>query len=509
MVVRPGDWIRLGNNIYHYRGEPEITWKYEGGLLMVNGEVVGINFTGLPINEGLALIRRYGKCIISGSWTNAQEIPLPLLRALRRHSSRGLGLQLTRFRGSGAGLSKLKVLGDRLDAVSYVSRSRGALGLKGLSNLSERVEVSVSVYKADDQFFRELGGINNLTKLHVAHVLPSNLFPNCLVPFTNLLELRIDRVGLGEEDLIFVRHFPRLWKLILHGSGDWRVKAEALARLKELRFLSLEKLPGGDSGLKFLRGLRKLRWLQLVCGSGDAIDVNGMMELRSLGQLSALSLSFCHVKQRAASSLPGLEGLKSLSLHYKKKQQIRGLGGWLSHLKHLEGITLSGVNLQEKGTAPLEPLRNSLLILALIDNGLTDEQVRGVRQFRRLEHLVLDGNPVGDRGIRQLRGMGNLKLLSLERLRLTDQALEHIGALPNLEYLRLGDNRVTDRGIRHLAELDGLRFLGLAGTKIGNRALRYLSGMKRLGKVVLRNTSVTNGAVLSFKSRRPDCEVVY
>ena len=509
--MRPGEWIRLGKNIFRYQGEKEIVWEEKGGLIKINGKVKGINFSRLSIKEGLTMIRKHAKCIESVSWSNAQEIPLSILIALKKHSTGGIAIQLNDFRGSPEQIGRLKVLGEKLESVSYVTFIKKAPGLTGLSKLDKHVEILLSVDKANDGFFKKIEGIKNLVKLRIRLLLPSGLFPNCLKKYVTLRVLGIWHIGPGNRDLDFFKNYNRLWSMRLYGYGGRYVKREALGKLKNLRILSLEKLPGGDVSLSFLQGLNKLQALGLLCDCSNEINAQGMMQLAKLPKLEGLSISFCKVNRQAAKMLPRIKRLKYLSFSNmeKGKGRARALLTYLSRMKKLEGIGLYRVGLQKMGIDMLLPMKDTLKKLSLMDNGLKDHQLKKLRSFKGLEYLMLSENNIGGPSIRYLEGMKKLKMLYLRKTNVGYEGLNYLTRLQKLVYLRLDKTRISDKGYRHLAKMRNLRYLGLQGTQVGDRTLDYLVNMEQLRMVDISNTNVTKEAILEFKNKRPDCEIVH
>lgn len=99
--------------------------------------------------------------------------------------------------------------------------------------------------------------------------------------------------------------------------------------------------------------------------------------------------------------------------------------------------------------------------LALMDCGLTDAELAGLKSLTLLEHLTLADNPqITDKGMATVKGFERLRALNLNK------------------------TAVSDKGLAELRGLDGLRTLSVRMTKVtGDAADRFPDGMPNLRKV--------------------------
>ena len=102
-----------------------------------------------------------------------------------------------------------------------------------------------------------------------------------------------------------------------------------------------------------------------------------------------------------------------------------------------------------------------LRTLALVDGGLTDADLAGLKKLTRLESLDLSQNP-----------------------RVTDKGMAVVKALERLEFLYLAGTSITDAGLFELRPLDGLRTLNVTGTKVtADGAEKFVDEMPNLRAV--------------------------
>jgi hypothetical protein len=102
-----------------------------------------------------------------------------------------------------------------------------------------------------------------------------------------------------------------------------------------------------------------------------------------------------------------------------------------------------------------------LRTLAVIDGGVGDADLAGLRKLTRLESLDLSQNP-----------------------RVTDKGMAVVKGLERLEFLYLADTGITDKGLFELKPLDGLRTLHVGGTKVtADAAERFVDEMPNLRAV--------------------------
>lgn len=173
---------------------------------------------------------------------------------------------------------------------------------------------------------------------------------------------------------------------------------------------------------------------------------------------------------RVAVSLDGpsdavLAGLKkfpqvgAVSVFDASKCSDRGLAA-LKDLPNLRKLAVEKGALTPAAASAVGQCKE-LRHLSLLNCGLTDAELAGLKSLALLEHLTLADNPqVTDKGLATVKGF--------ERLR----------------FLNLNKTAVSDKGLAELRGLDGLRTLSVRMTKVtADAAEKFPDGMPNLRKV--------------------------
>ena len=90
---------------------------------------------------------------------------------------------------------------------------------------------------------------------------------------------------------------------------------------------------------------------------------------------------------------------------------------------------------------------------------LTDEGMRLLSRFPRLEHIDIGGTAITDRGLAVLQSLPALKSISLWWTRVTDDGAQHLAQCHSLERVNLGGTQTGDGALRALAGKQNLRDL--------------------------------------------------
>jgi len=114
----------------------------------------------------------------------------------------------------------------------------------------------------------------------------------------------------------------------------------------------------------------------------------------------------------------------------------------LKSLPHLRRFVLNKSDLNPSRINSIGQYKE-LRYLGLVDAGLTNIEITGLKSLKLLEHLSLSENP-----------------------KLNDAAMQTVKQLERLRELHLSNTAITDKGLAELSGLDGLRTLNLTNTKV-------------------------------------------
>ena len=121
------------------------------------------------------------------------------------------------------------------------------------------------------------------------------------------------------------------------------------------------------------------------------------------------------------------------------------------------------------------------------------------------ESLQLNERATND-SLRALSVFDKLQTLFLTGTKVTDAGLVHLKGLTNLSRLGLESTQITDAGLTHLGRLPKLHSLNLYGTNLTDAALVHLVGLKKLQVIYLNNTRITDMGLAELKKALPNCD---
>ncbi|MBI2804226.1 MAG: hypothetical protein HYX68_04480 [Planctomycetes bacterium] len=232
--------------------------------------------------------------------------------------------------------------------------------------------------------------------------------------------------GVTDRELKEFAKFTSLCLLVLSGQsvlgGDGAVTDSgltALAGLKNLQTLALERSDVTDEGMKTIGKLARLRHLDLW---GVGITGRGLKELAPLKNLRCLMLSSV-----------GDSDLKEIT-----------------RFTDLETLVLSAAE-------------------------VTDKEMRQLKSLKKLRTLNLGRTKITDIGLKEIATLAALENLSVHRTKITDAGLKEIAALPRLQFLNLQETAVTDAGLKLVGTIKSLRKLDLiASRKVSKSGIEHL-----------------------------------
>ncbi len=162
-----------------------------------------------------------------------------------------------------------------------------------------------------------------------------------------------------------------------------------------------------------------------------------------------------------------------------------------------------------KGCKSLEPL--SVLdpedINGLIDEWpdfipYTDEMLRPLAVFNRLEELHLARTPITGRVFDQFPPLRELRILIVDETAFDDHGLERLADSIWMQRLDLSSTKVTGKGLATLHRMKSLRDLSLYSTEVGDSDLEVFTSLPSLRNVNLGLTRVTDAVAGQLSALR-------
>jgi hypothetical protein len=133
---------------------------------------------------------------------------------------------------------------------------------------------------------------------------------------------------------------------------------------------------------------------------------------------------------------------------------------------------------------------------------LTDEMLRPLAVFSRLEELHLARTPITGRAFDSFPPLHELRVLILDETAFDDHGMERLAECIWMQRLDLSSTRITGRGLAALHRLKSLRDLSLYSTGITDSDLTILDDLPALRNLNLGLTQVTDAAIDRISSLR-------
>ena len=296
-----------------------------------------------------------------------------------------------------------------------------------------------------------------------------------------------------------------------------KATAAGFANLAESTDLESLKRSGnalGESGAKFLAGLRKLKALDV---SDCSLEPDSLQSIANLTELRELRISNNEIGDAGLKRLGGLSNITSLEL-YSTNITDAGLEqvGAMKKLAHLNignNNLISGAGV--KYLAGCKELAN-----------VTGEGFQHLAACPKLAKINFSWTGLSDAGLADIKKLTQLTLLDLPPYgrptldqafwrdphpeKLSDAGLKHIGEMTNLEWLYISGSGPTDAGFAHLSGLKKLKLsksrhtakhqgldwhtskaclfvtdLNLSQTGVTDESLKNIEGLKQLESLTL------------------------
>jgi len=293
-----------------------------------------------------------------------------------------------------------------------------------------------------------------------------------------------DSAKFGRANLKYLQNLPNLKELELglNFPDEWCRDLERLTQLESLFFIGNFNFNVGltDQGLASVAKLPNLKALSLL---STRITNNGLRHIKDLKQLRWLSLS-------GVGNI-GNEGL----VHLKD-------------LKGLEDLSIEATHITAEGLIHLQEMTK--LRRLRLPNELQKGKPGSMKYLAKMTELIMldaRGLCADDSDLKAVRGMTKLKDLNLCYTKVSDKGLEHLAGLTELEDLDLFGTEVRGEGLKHLRNLKKLRFLNLGFCDIQETALAHLREMHQLEYLEITTTNLDMKAIELLKRQLPKTSI--
>ena len=239
-----------------------------------------------------------------------------------------------------------------------------------------------------------------------------------------------------------------------------------LARLPNIRKLTIDSANISDAGVAKLKALRNIEILEL---RRMPIKGHGLKALAGWKKLRRLDLAYTQLCDRTARLLPLFPSVEELDISHTKVTDL-GLRA-LKPLKRLKSLSVRFTRITGTGLRELSALPR----LANLNLGRTRIRGRGYRELakcRELRVLILRSARISPAGLKELKHVKELENLNLVDAGITDAHLAAVGECTQIFQLQLHRNPVTDAGLRKLHRLRLLHEIWLDNTKVTRPGLR-------------------------------------
>jgi beta-lactamase regulating signal transducer with metallopeptidase domain/protocatechuate 3,4-dioxygenase beta subunit len=169
---------------------------------------------------------------------------------------------------------------------------------------------------------------------------------------------------------------------------------------------------------------------------------------------------------------------------------IRQLGGWYRVDKDNHVIKVNMVYHETPEKARYDNDRTD-----------TDEALRTVSAFPRLQELYLHKGQATDEGLKTLAALKNLKTLYIwDAEHVTDTGTRHLANLTTLQDVHINNGKIGDPSLEVFSRLPKLCLLSLQGNSFSDDGLKHLARMKQLRVlwVGMSRLSITDAGVAAL-----------
>jgi hypothetical protein len=326
---------------------------------------------------------------------------------------------------------------------------------------------------------------------------------------------------------------------------------KVIAGIPQLQSITIRSEEVTDAGIKALAQCKSLESVTLL--STKKVTDAGIKELAALPKLRSLDLFMITMNGSAFGAFAEAKALESLILDTVEGINDQGAGHIakipnLNELKIISGfgeqkLTASGIKaiVDQRIPARFEfhpALIDQDLLEALVAKGsnatflnlqktdVTDEMLKKLAGFKKLNYLLLDHTKVTAAGLEAISAlplhhlsmegcelseecfkaygkMASLEKLSLPKTKMKAAWLQHIAKLPNLKDMNLDAADFDDTAVKYVATMPSLDYLTVKDTKLGDKGLAELVALPKLRSLLVDGTKVSKRVYQKAKKDHP------
>jgi hypothetical protein len=329
-----------------------------------------------------------------------------------------------------------------------------------------------------------------------------------LVDIPQLLTIAFSDAAVTDASMKILAKCKSLDSVILRGTKkvtDAGIKE--LAALPNLKFLYVGLMNLDGSGFEPFAGAKTLRSLTLEFV--DGLNDDGAKHLAKIPNLDELKIGKGFAEQKLTSA--GIKTIVAARVPAKFEFDRRLLDddllemlvakGWLygpspadakekrpASAEEVRYLGLTDCKVTDKGVRAVLNCTNATSI-HLGNTGVTDETVKKLAAFKKLDYLDLEKTKVTAAGLDAVVGLP-LKHLSVQGCELSEDAFKAIGKMSTLEALWLSNTKMKADWLKHLTGLVKLRELNLRSADCDDDAVKYLAALPSVTELVLNDTKL-------------------
>jgi hypothetical protein len=140
-----------------------------------------------------------------------------------------------------------------------------------------------------------------------------------------------------------------------------------------------------------------------------------------------------------------------------------------------------------------------------VQASIHDDDLAELKLFPRLKELWMDQTGITDAGLAHIAQLSELEVLHLDGAALTDKSLESLASLPRLAELSISDVEARlERGETILG-----KYRPSGRPRLSDNALVVLAQFPSLRILDIRGNNISGHAIMDFKRRLPNCDVLH